>query len=88
MEFIVSYLQLSDKHLDWLHDDVYIPERHETRSIVRATPMSLQKLNPLELPHFDISHTITVKSNRQLISRRHFIREPSCSFEGDVTTEY
>ena len=31
---------------------------------------------------------ITVKSNKPIISRRHFIREPSCSFEGDVTTEY
>ena len=31
---------------------------------------------------------ITVKSDKPLISRRHFISEPSCSFEGDVTTEY
>ena len=32
----------------------------------------------------DISHG---ESNRQLISRRHFIKEPSCSFEGDMTTD-
>ena len=31
---------------------------------------------------------ITVKSDKPLISRRHFIREPSCSFEGDVTTDH
>ena len=31
---------------------------------------------------------ITVKSNKPLISRRHFIKEPSCSFEGDVTTDH
>ena len=27
----------------------------------------------------------TVKSNKPIISRRHFIKEPSCSFEGDTT---
>ena len=31
---------------------------------------------------------ITVKSNKPIISRRHYLLEPSCSFEGDVTTEY
>ena len=25
---------------------------------------------------------------QRTFSRRHFIKEPSCSFEGDVTTEY
>ena len=31
---------------------------------------------------------ITVKSNKPIISRRHYLLETSCSFEGDVTTDH
>ena len=37
-------------------------------------------LTPLDISHLNINQT------NKYISRSHFIREPSCSFEGDVTT--
>ena len=58
--------------------------------IYQLTPQSVttfggKEIRPWQL-RLDISHG---ESNKQLISRRHFIiEEPSCSFEGDVTTEY
>ena len=38
-------------------------------------------LTPLDISQYG-------EIRQRTFSRRHFIKEPSCSFEGDVTTEY